>query len=236
MSPIVGIHTAARFQESPIETIALAGPPRRSDAEMRERARAFRKLVETRRTVRQFSPDPVPREVVEECLRAAATAPNGANRQPWHFVVITDPGLKRRIRHAAEEEEEAFYGGRAPPDWLEALEPFGTDARKPFLETAPVLIAIFAESYEVTDDGERVKNYYVTESVGIATGILVTALHDAGLATLTHTPSPMKFLNEVLERPGNERPFLLLVVGRPAEDARVPGIGKKPFHRITSWR
>lgn len=203
---------------------------------MVEHARAFRELVETRRTVRDFSPEPVPPEVLEECLRAAATAPNGANRQPWHFVVVRDPEVKARIREAAEAEEEAFYGGRASDEWLEALEPFGTDARKPFLETAPALIAIFAESYEVTDDGERVRNYYVTESVGIATGILITALHNAGLATLTHTPSPMKFLNRVLDRPPNERPFLLLVVGRPADDARVPAIGKKPFHRITSWR
>ena len=214
----------------------LTGPPRRSAEEMLEHARAFRELVETRRTVRQFSSEPVPREVVEECIRAAATAPNGANRQPWHFVVVTEPGTKRRIREAAEEEERAFYGGRAPREWLEALEPFGTDAEKPFLETAPVLIAIFAESYEVDEEGERVKNYYVTESVGIATGILITALHNAGLATLTHTPSPMKFLNEVLERPDNERPFLLLVVGRPADDARVPVIEKKSFNRITTWR
>lgn len=203
---------------------------------MRERARAFRELAESRRTVRQFSSEPVPREVLEECLRAAATAPNGANRQPWHFVVVTDPELKRRIREAAEEEEEAFYGERAPQEWLDALAPFGTDARKPFLETAPALIAIFAESYEVDGDGERIRNYYVTESVGIATGILVTALHDAGLASLTHTPSPMRFLNEILDRPANERPFLLLVVGRPAEDARVPVIEKKRFEQITTWR
>lgn len=223
-------------QEKLIKTIPLIGPPRRSAEEMREHARAFRELVETRRTVRDFSPEPVDREVLAECLRAAATAPNGANRQPWHFVVVTDPEVKRRIREAAEEEERAFYGGRAPREWLDALEPFGTDARKPFLETAPALIAIFAESYEVNDEGERVRNYYVTESVGIATGILITALHNAGLATLTHTPSPMKFLNDVLDRPDNERPFLLLVVGRPAEDARVPAIEKKSLDCISSWR
>lgn len=203
---------------------------------MKSRARDFYELVRSRRTVRRFSDEPVPREVIDDCIRAAGTAPNGANRQPWHFVVITEPELKARIREAAEEEERSFYGGRAPQDWLDALEPFGTNAEKPFLETAPVLIAIFAESFELTDDGEKVKNYYVTESVGIATGILITALHNAGLATLTHTPSPMGFLNEVLQRPANERPFLLLVVGRPAPDTRVPAIDKKPLSQIATYR
>jgi nitroreductase len=201
---------------------------------MKERAEDFLAMVRTRRTVRDFAPDPVPMDVVERCIEAAGTAPNGANRQPWHFAVITDPGVKRRIREAAEKEERAFYGGRAPQDWLDALAHLGTDEHKPFLETAPVLIAVFAESYALDDDGERMKNYYVAESVGIATGILVTALHASGLATLTHTPSPMGFLNEIVQRPRNERPFLLLVVGRPAPGARVPVISKKPLSEITS--
>jgi iodotyrosine deiodinase len=201
---------------------------------MKERAEAFLSTVRMRRTVRDFAADPVPMDVVERCIEAAGTAPNGANRQPWHFAVVTDPGVKRRIREAAEDEERAFYGGRAPQDWLDALAPLGTDENKPFLENAPVLIAIFAQSYEEREGGERIKNYYVTESVGIATGILITALHSSGLATLTHTPSPMGFLNEILERPRNERPFLLLVVGRPASDARVPVISKKPLATIMS--
>ena len=199
---------------------------------MRDRARAFLESVRCRRTVRDFAPDPVDPEVIDACVAAAGTAPNGANRQPWHFVVVTDPAVKARIRAAAEEEERAFYHGRAPSEWLEALKPLGTDEHKPFLETAPVLIAIFAESYSRDEDGDRQKNYYVTESVGIATGILITALHTAGLATLTHTPSPMGFLNGILGRPDNERPFLLLVVGHPAEGARVPRIGKKALGQI----
>lgn len=213
-------------------SIPLVGYARLSPDEMRRRAAAFLEEVRRRRTVRHFSPEPVPREVIERCILAAGTAPNGANRQPWRFVAVSDPGVKRRIREAAEEEERAFYGGRAPEEWLEALEPLGTDAEKPFLEEAPWLIAVFAESWGRGEDGARVKNYYVTESVGIATGILVTALHHAGLASLTHTPSPMRFLNEVLGRPENERPFLLLVVGFPAEDARVPDISKKDLSEI----
>lgn len=202
---------------------------------MRERARGFYDELRLRRTVRDFSSRPVPREILEDCIRAAGTAPNGANRQPWHFVVVGDPVVKRRIREAAEAEEREFYGGRAPDEWLEALAPLGTDAHKPFLETAPWLVAIFAESWTTGDAGERVKNYYVTESVGIATGMLVTGLHHAGLATLTHTPSPMKFLNEILGRPDNERPFLLLVVGFPADGAEVPDIGKKPLSEIATF-
>lgn len=214
--------------------VPLTGYPRRSDAEMRERARAFYEQLRNRRTIRHFSDEPVPLEVIEDALRAAGTAPNGANKQPWHFVVVTDPERKARIREAAEAEEREFYGGRAPQEWLDALAPFGTDAHKPFLETAPVLIGIFGERFEATEDGKKT-NYYVTESVGIATGILITALHDAGLATLTHTPSPMAFLNEVMERPSNERAFLLLVVGHPAKDARVPAITKKPLDQIASF-
>lgn len=203
--------------------------------EMQRRATAFREEMQRRRSVRHFSARHVPRAIIEECLRTAGTAPNGANMQPWRFVVVSDPALKRRIRAEAEQEEHEFYTSRAPQEWLEALAPLGTDERKPFLEIAPYLIAIFAESYSVLPDGHKVKNYYVTESVGIATGLLITALHHAGLASLTHTPSPMNFLNSILQRPDNERPFLLLVVGYPAEDATVPDIRKKPLEEITTW-
>ena len=202
---------------------------------MIERSRAFYREVKRRRTVRDFSDRPVPREVIENCIRAAGTAPNGANRQPWHFVVISNPESKKKIREAAEKEEREFYQHRAPKEWLDALAILGTDANKPFLETAPYLIAIFARSYSLTAEGKKLKNYYVQESIGIATGILITALHHAGLATLTHTPSPMNFLNEILGRPSNERPFLLLVVGFPAEDATVPDISKKPLHEIVTF-
>jgi nitroreductase len=212
-------------------------PPRASysPAERQERAREFYNEVRMRRTVREFSAEPVDREVIEACLLAAGTAPNGANHQPWHFVAVSDADTKRRIREAAEEEERAFYGGRAPDDWLEALAPLGTNAEKPFLEIAPWLIAIFAESWHLDPDGAKRKNYYVTESVGIATGILITALHHAGLVTLTHTPSPMKFLNGVLRRPDRERPFLLLVVGHPADGVEVPDIDKKSLSQIATF-
>ena len=204
--------------------------------EMRRRAREFRAEMQRRRTVRDFSDRPVSREILDESLVAAGTAPNGANMQPWHFVVVGDPDVKRRIRVAAEEEEREFYEQRAPQEWLDALAPLGTDADKPFLETAPWLIAIFVQRYGVLPDGRKVKHYYPIESVGIATGILITALHHAGLATLTHTPSPMGFLNEILGRPSNERPFLLLVVGYPSEDAEVPDLSKKPLAEIASYR
>lgn len=206
------------------------------EAEMCERAATFRAEMQRRRTVRDFAARPVPRGVIEDCLRTAMTAPSGANLQPWHFVVVTDPALKQQIRTAAEEEERAFYEGRAPQEWLEALSALGTDAHKPFLETAPCLIAIFAQSYGLRPDGQKVKHYYVSESVGIATGMLITALHHAGLVTLTHTPSPMGFLNTLLERPPQERPYLLLVVGYPAEGAMVPAIEKKPLEAVTTWR
>ena len=199
---------------------------------MRRRAADFAEEMQRRRTVRHFSDRAVPREVIEDCIRAAGTAPNGANRQPWHFVVVTDAAAKSRIREEAEKEEREFYEHRAPQDWLDALAPLGTDEHKPFLETAPCLIAIFAESYSIGPEGKKLKNYYVSESVGIATGFLIAALHHAGLASLTHTPSPMRFLNEILGRPSNERPFLLLVVGYPAEDALVPKIGKKELPQI----
>jgi iodotyrosine deiodinase len=195
--------------------------------EMRRRAEAFYDEVSRRRTVRTFSSRPVPRDIITWCVRAAATAPNGANQQPWHFVIVEDAAVKRRIRLGAEEEEREFYGHRAPPDWLHALEPFGTDEHKPFLEDAPVLIVIFAEAYGVLPDGAKEKRYYAQESVGIATGILVTALHHAGLASLTHTPSPMRFLNEIVGRPANERPFLILVTGYPAEGTQVPDVARK---------
>ncbi len=204
-------------------------------AEMKQRAADFYADMERRRTVRHFSDRSVPRELIEHCLRAAGTAPSGANRQPWHFVVVSDPEVKRRIREAAEQEEREFYGTRAPDDWLEALAPLGTDENKPFLETAPYLIVIFAERYGLTEDGKRISSYYVMESVGIATGLLITAVHHAGLVSLTHTPSPMGFLNEILDRPPNERPFLILVVGYPAENAVVPDIGRKSLGEIATF-
>jgi len=203
--------------------------------EMRRRSAGFRADMLRRRSVRQFSNRPVPREIIEDCLRAAGSAPSGANKQPWHFVVVCDPAVKRKIREAAEAEELEFYGERAPNEWLEALEPLGTDEHKPFLETSPYLIAIFAESFGIGPEGEKAKNYYVQESVGIATGVLITAVHNAGLVSLTHTPSPMGFLNEILGRPENERPFLLLVVGYPAEDALVPDIPRKHLGEISTF-
>ncbi|MFQ5746264.1 MAG: nitroreductase family protein [Gemmatimonadota bacterium] len=203
--------------------------------EMLGRAAAFRAGVERRRSVRQFSSRPVPRAVIEECIRAAGSAPSGANQQPWHFVAVSDPEVKRRIREAAEREEAEFYGRRAPEEWLRALAPLGTDEHKPFLEIASHLIVVFARSWAARPDGGRAKQYYVRESVGIATGILLTALHTAGLATLTHTPSPMGFLNEILDRPSNERPFLVLVVGHPAPDAVVPDIRRKPLDEIATF-
>jgi nitroreductase len=203
---------------------------------MAARARGFHAELSRRRTVRDFDARGVPSEVIEQCLLAAGTAPSGAHRQPWQFVVVSDSDIKRQIREAAEAEEREFYAERAPKEWLEALAPLGTDADKPFLETAPYLIAIFAERYGVGDDGAHLQNYYVTESVGIATGLLIAALHHAGLATLTHTPSPMGFLNELLGRPKNERPFLLLVVGYPAADARVPDLQRKPLNDIAAFR
>jgi iodotyrosine deiodinase len=200
--------------------------------QMAERAAEFAAEMARRRSVRHFSDRPVPRPVVEACLRAAGSAPSGANMQPWRFVVVSDTAVKRQIREAAEAEERAFYEGRAGDEWLDALAPLGTDWQKPFLETAPYLIAIFAQSYGLELDGRKIKHYYVQESVGIATGLLIAALHHAGLATLTHTPSPMGFLNEILARPANERPFLLLVVGHPALDAHVPDIRRKALDEI----
>jgi iodotyrosine deiodinase len=204
-------------------------------AEMKRRAAEFYADMRRRRTVRAFSDRPVPRQVIEDCLRAAGTAPNGANMQPWHFVVVTDPAIKRKIRQEAEASEREFYHHKAPPAWLEALAPLGTDENKPFLENAPYLIVIFAQHYGIRPDKRKVKHYYVQESVGIATGILITAIHHAGLVSLTHTPSPMGFLNRILGRPSAERPFLILVVGYPAEGAQVPVITKKPLEEIATF-
>ena len=216
--------------------IPLPGYREYPEDEMMRRARAFHGELQRRRTVRDFSGRPVPRAVIDECLGAAATAPSGANLQPWHFTVVGDPETKRRIRLAAEEEEREFYRHRAPQEWLDALAPLGTDERKPFLERAPWLIAIFAQRYGRLADGRRVKHYYPTESVGIATGMLIAALHMAGLAALTHTPSPMKFLNEILRRPkAAERPFLLLVAGYPEENATVPDIARKPLSEVVTY-
>ncbi len=215
--------------------IPLEPMPERSGEEMQQRADTFLAEIRRRRTVRDYSDRPVPRAVIEQCIAAAGTAPSGANMQPWHFAVVGDPETKRRIREAAEEEERAFYGGKAGNDWLEALAPLGTDANKPFLETAPWLIVVFQQNYGLGPDGERVKHYYVQESVGIATGFLIAALHRCGLATLTHTPSPMKFLREILGRPVNERAVMILVAGHPAPDATVPAITKKPLTEIASF-
>ncbi len=203
--------------------------------EMRHRSTEFGQQMQRRRTVRDFSDRAVPRELIEDCLLAAGTAPSGANLQPWHFVVVSDPAIKHRIRIEAEKEEHEFYSQRAPQEWLDALAPLGTNEDKPFLETAPYLIVIFAQSYGVLPDGRKVKNYYVQESVGIATGMLITAVHNAGLVSLTHTPSPMGFLNEILGRPANEKAFLILVVGYPADEAVVPDIGKKPLDQIATF-
>lgn len=204
--------------------------------EMTRRAQAFHDDLKRRRTVRDFSDRTIPDGVIEQCLLSAGLAPSGANLQPWHFVVVRDPEIKREIREAAEAEEREFYENRAPQEWLDALAPLGTDWRKPFLEEAPVLIAIMLERYGETPSGQRVKHYYPTESVGLATGFLLAALHNVGLVSLTHTPSPMRFLNRILGRPRRERPFLLLVVGYPkSPDVPVPDIDKKELADIATF-
>ncbi len=200
--------------------------------EMSDRAGFFYREMNRRRTVREFSARPVPVSIIEDCIRTAGTAVSGANMQPWKFIAIRDVEIKKQIRVAAEKEEQEFYQKRAPAEWLAALEPLGTDASKPFLERAPWLIAVFQERFGQLPDGRRVKHYYATESVGIATGILLAALHHAGLACLTHTPSPMGFLNGILKRPRSERPFLLLVTGYPAEGVQVPDISRKSLSEI----
>jgi nitroreductase len=203
--------------------------------EMVKDSQSFYQEIKRRRTVRQFSDRSVPIDIIENAIRAAGTAPNGANMQPWHFVVVSDPNIKREIRIAAEKEEQEFYQHRASEEWLQALQPLGTDEHKPFLEIAPYLIVIFLKKYTIDENGHRQKNYYPNESVGIATGMLITALHLSGLATLTHTPSPMKFLNSILDRPDHERPFLILVTGYPAKYATVPVITKYPLEKITTF-
>jgi iodotyrosine deiodinase len=203
--------------------------------DMQQRAIEFREHMQRRRTVRQFSDRPVPRNVIEECLLTAGSAPSGANLQPWHFVVVSDPKVKREIRVTAEQEEREFYNRRAPQEWLDALAVIGTDEHKPFLETAPYLIVIFGKNHSQLPDGRQVKNYYVNESVGIATGFLISAIHNAGLVSLTHTPSPMGFLNDILNIPPSQKPFLILVVGYPAESAQVPMIEKKLLAEIATF-
>lgn len=205
-----------------------------SEEEMRARALDFNKLMQRRRTVRDFSSREVPRDVIDACLKAAGSAPSGANRQPWHFALISNPAIKREIRSAAETEEEEFYEKRAPQDWLDALAPLGTDSDKPFLEHAPYLIVVFAQKFVIDAKGNKQKNYYVTESASIATGLLIAALHNAGLATLTHTPSPMKFLNTILERPSTEKPLMVIVTGYPEEGAKVPDIQRKALNEFMS--
>lgn len=208
--------------------------PALTDATRISRAKDFYDAMRSRRTVRDFTDEPVPMDVIRTAIATAGLAPNGANRQPWHFVIVTNAQIKQAIRAAAEEEERAFYSGRAPKEWLEALDPLGTDWRKPFLETAPALIVIFQEMWGHVPSGGRLKNYYVTESVGIATGFLLAGLHQAGLATLTHTPSPMGFLRDILNRPPNEKAAMIVVVGHAATDAHVPVITKKPFEAIAT--
>jgi nitroreductase len=205
-------------------------------AEMAKRASEFAADMARRRTVRDFSDQPVPKRIIEDCIRTAASAPSGANKQPWHFVVVTDASTRKQIREAAEAEEHEFYTRRAPQAWLEVLTPLGTDENKPFLETAPYLIVIFEQRYGFSSGGKKIKHYYTQESVGIATGLLITAVHNAGLVSLTHTPSPMGFLNEILGRPAHERPFLILVVGYPAKDAVVPKIERKSTKEIVTFK
>lgn len=219
LRPFKTEHPMAKFE-------LLTGYEQYSDEAMQQRASEFLQHARQRRTVREFSSRSVPDTVVEACLNTAITAPSGANQQPWTFVWVKDTDVRREIRTAAEKEEQEFYNGRAPDEWLEALQPFGTDAQKPFLQDAPVLIAVFAEAWHESA-GQRRKNYYVSESVGIATGFLIAALHHAGLATLTHTPSPMKFLNTILNRPDCERPYVLLIAGHPTSDCEVPVITKR---------
>ena len=216
--------------------IPFDGLPTLSDEDRVGKAKAFADLMAKRRSLRFFSGKPVPRQAIEHAIRAGGTAPNGANKQPWFFAVVENPAIKAKIRQAAEEEEKAFYGGRASQEWLDDLQPFGTDWQKPFLETAPYLIVVFQQNYEVDGEtGGRRKNYYIQESVGLASGLLIAALHTAGLATLTHTPSPMGFLREILGRPKNEKAIMIVVVGHAAADATVPDITKKPLSEISGW-
>ncbi len=211
-------------------------PDRLPTQEALARGQAFYEELEARRSVRSFSLDPVPRACIEWAIRAASTAPSGAHRQPWRFVAVSDPVLKRRIREGAEAEERRNYAGRMPSKWRQAIEPMGTNAEKPYLETVPWIVVVFAEQHGHEPDGSRRKNYYVKESVGIACGLFITALHRMGLATLTHTPSPMRFLNEILERPSQEQPFILFPVGYPARDCQVPDLVRKPLDQVAIFR
>jgi iodotyrosine deiodinase len=206
-----------------------------TEDEMKQRAGDFYELLNKRRTVRNFSSKKISREIIENCVKAAGTAPSGANLQPWHFVIISDSKIKKKIREAAEKEEQEFYNKRAPKEWLNALKALGTTPEKSFLETAPFLIVVFSKSYDINSKGEKTKNHYPIESTGIACGLLITAIHYSGLAALTHTPSPMKFLNKILNRPVNEKPFLILVIGYPSKDAEVPDIKRKPLNKISSY-
>ena len=216
--------------------IPLSQFTERPVAEMQARAIKFAGRMHARRTVRNFSTRAVPRDIIESMIRAATSAPSGANQQPWHFVAVSNVDVKREIRVAAELEEHEFYvNRRAGDEWLGALSHLGTDEHKPFLEIAPWLIVVFGQRHGVDAAGERIKHYYTPESVGIAMGMLITAVHHAGLASLTHTPAPMKFLNEILKRPENEAPYLILVVGYPAEDATVPDISRKPFGQVATF-
>lgn len=204
--------------------------------EMLIKSDIFNEVMQTRRTVREYSSEKVSIEVIKNCIKTAASAPSGANKQPWHFVIVTDPKVKSKIREEAEKEEKEFYNGKAPKEWLNDLEPFETNENKPFLEEAPILIAIFEQKYYLDETGTQHKNYYTKESVGIATGMLITALHNVGLVSLTHTPSPMNFLNKILDRPKNEKPFLLLVVGHPKEGTKVPNIDRKSLKEIATLK
>ena len=206
-----------------------------SNEQMIDKSYYFNQMIQKRRTVRDFSDKPIDKTIIENCIKAAASAPSGAHQQPWHFVAISNQEIKSKIRQAAEAEEKEFYQHRASDEWLKALEPLGTDTNKPFLEEAPWLIAVFAQRYGIDAQGNRVKHYYTPESVGIACGILITALHTSGLATLTHTPSPMGFLKTILKRPENERPYLLVVCGHPKENAKVPNIKRKDLNEVASF-
>lgn len=217
--------------------LALPDRVQKDPAEALRAAEDFLAYMKKRHSVRQYSTRDVPEAVIAACIAAAATAPSGANHQPWHFAAVSNPEMKARIRAAAEEEEKGFYSGGGGDEWLAALEPIGTGVSKPHLTDAPWLIVVFAERWGLTEDGTRYKNYYVPESVGIATGVLITAIHHAGLVCLEHTPNPMSFLNDMLGRPPQEKPVMILPVGYPADDATVPEAAKrkKPFDRVASF-